>query len=124
MSDLITKLREAIEETERLAQASVLKINGGVGIWSPDGTAIRDDLGHLVVKHTWANESNHIVRHDPATVLRRCQADRQILALHAPYTHDDDVICQTCIEGSHLYAEHAYPCPTLVLLAQGYGVEP
>ncbi len=50
-------------------------------------------------------------------------AHRQILDLHAPYTVDGDRICQTCTEGSHLYDEIAYPCPTLRALAEAYGIE-
>lgn len=50
-------------------------------------------------------------------------AHRKILDLHAPYTVEGDRICQTCLEGSHLYAEVAYPCPTLFALAEAYGIE-
>lgn len=56
--------------------------------WHQDGMSIRgagrpyaggreDEV--LVVRHTWPQESAHIVRHDPARVLREVAADRTLL---------------------------------------------
>lgn len=50
-------------------------------------------------------------------------AHRRILDLHAPFTGEGgDKICVTCLEGNHLYAVLAYPCPTLVTLAEAYDI--
>jgi hypothetical protein len=48
----------------------------------PDGSGIRseDRYGILRVKHTWASERAHIIRNDPARVLRRVKATRDLVA--------------------------------------------
>jgi hypothetical protein len=45
---------------------------GDAGIWDTDGTPR--------VRFVWAKERDHIVRHDPARVLREIEAKRQALA--------------------------------------------
>jgi hypothetical protein len=80
--------------------------------------------------------AEHIVRHDPAAVLRRCAADRKILDLHRPvdckaFGCDCRNKCATCDwtesqeEGREPYwgypDPHVYPCPTARHLAEGYG---
>ena len=62
-----------------------------------------------------------------ARVPRQVAAHRKILELHPPFVADEDdpdPICETCVEGSHLYDVSAYPCPTLLALAEAYGIEP
>ena len=44
---------------------------GDAGIWDSDGTPR--------VKFVWAQERDHIVRHDPARVLREVEAKRRII---------------------------------------------
>ncbi len=73
----------------------------------------------------------HISLHDPQTVLRRCAADRKLLALHnTPGTVfpdgaylDDNRWCVGCGYGND--GEPLTPdvndCPTLNALAEGYG---
>lgn len=73
-------LHTQLDEDERVAQATILKLNGGRGEWTRHGMEVRDDRGHLIVKHTWPNEGDHIIRHDPAAILRRVETDRRILA--------------------------------------------
>lgn len=75
-------LRAQFDEDQRVAEANILRINGGKGEWTVDGMQVRDDRGHLIVRHTWPNEADHIVRHDPATILRRVEADRRVLAMY------------------------------------------
>jgi hypothetical protein len=126
MSDLITRLREAIDEAERIALAA------SPGPWSAnpeqdeviavDGVTVADAFA-LSSNQTRATAA-HIVATCPVRTLRMVAAHRKILDLHAPYVAvAGDPICQTCLEGSHLYAESAYPCPTLLLLSDGYGIE-
>lgn len=59
---LVARLREAIDETQRIAQAAV-GFDYGVKDWADDGDPV----------------NVHIARHDPAAVLRRCAADRKLL---------------------------------------------
>lgn len=84
MTDLVTAIRAAIEETERIAQAA-----GGTA-WVrtttyPDQAGVEDAAtGEVVVYDEGfptVAQAEHIVRHDPAAVLRRCAADRKILDL-------------------------------------------
>jgi hypothetical protein len=75
-------LREHLDEDERIAQANILKLNGGKGEWTVDGMQVRDDRGHLIVRHTWPNEGDHIARHDPARELREVEAKRRILDMY------------------------------------------
>lgn len=70
---------------------------------------------------------DHIVLHDPTTVLRRCTADRKILDIHKPYGGRGygGHACTGCGELNEDWAiEHANDCPTLLALAEGYGLTP
>jgi len=74
-------------------------------------------------------DARHIALHDPAAVLRRCAADRKILAVHAPRDRRwyDDYVCEGCgYDGADYCSEpntpHVNDCPTLLALAEGYGL--
>ncbi|MER6492707.1 DUF6221 family protein [Streptomyces griseorubiginosus] len=75
-------------------------------------------------------EADHIVTHDPDTILRRCEADRRILARHAPQPNgtgfDDGWQCQTCSQdgGDGYQYLVPYPCPTVEDLAHAHGITP
>lgn len=63
----------------------------------------------------------------PAQVLRRCAADRKILAEHKPCGGKwEPYACEGCgMDGSYMPArivEHVNDCPTLLALAEGYGL--
>ncbi|MFI1165631.1 DUF6221 family protein [Streptomyces sp. NPDC020801] len=70
----------------------------------------------------------HIARQDPAAVLRRIAADRQILDLHADNGYGE---CTTCsapdctaeVNGVEyeMLAHAPSPCTTVRLLAEGWG---
>ena len=70
----------------------------------------------------------HIALNDPASVLRRCAADRKLLTLHRPQQtgagFPDIQECRTCSADSlgdgYQYLMPA-PCPSLLALAEGYG---
>lgn len=68
---------------------------------------------------------DHIARHDPTAVLRRCAADRKILKEHAPAGGSyEPYACQGCGSDSEWGAlvEHTNDCPTLQALGEGYGL--
>ncbi len=62
----------------------------------------------------------------PARMLRRYAADRKILADHAALGFDGGVYCVGCgvdyESGPHV--ENINDCPTLLALAEGYGLTP
>ncbi|MFF7096381.1 hypothetical protein ACFY9A_28900 [Streptomyces rubradiris] len=67
--------------------------------------------------------------HDPSTALRWCSAHRKILAEHKPRagTWIDYYACAGCgYDGadycSELMVGHTNDCPTLLALAEGYGL--
>jgi hypothetical protein len=73
--------------------------------------------------------ADHIVLHDPTTVLRRCAADRRILTIHKPLaaTWSAYYACEGCgYDGADYCSEpnvaHVNDCPTLLALAEGYGL--
>jgi hypothetical protein len=67
---------------------------------------------------------------DPAPLLRRCEADRRILARHLPQPDgtpfDDGWQCRTCSEdgGDGYQYLVPYPCPELLDLAHAHGITP
>lgn len=86
-------------------------------------------------RNAW-NNAEHIALNDPAAVLRRCAADRKLLALHQPVAdhgrysepqcpiecdgqHSGPSVCASCRDyvGDPVEA----PCPTVLLIAEGYG---
>ncbi|MER5815463.1 DUF6221 family protein [Streptomyces californicus] len=82
-----------------------------------------DRNGHL--------NADHIALHDPTVALRRCAADRKILAAH-PYTtrvvnpsygpHTAGFGCETC-HGWDGVPEGRGNCPTILALAKAYGLD-
>lgn len=124
MDDLVKFIQERTDEDERIAKAATSPP------WSADGMSVRgherpyaDSTGRatvLVVRHTWPQESAHIIRHDPARTLREVEMVRAILAEHATVTAAfSGQICRVCwttrkegpLEGD------PYPCRTLRLVA-------
>lgn len=71
-------------------------------------------------------DAQHIALNDPPSVLRRCTADRKILSVHAALGFDGSVHCDGCgvdYESGPL-VENVNDCPTLLALAEGYGLTP
>lgn len=131
-TDLLARLRAAIDETERMARAAMEPANDD-GVWKRGGLShdsarvaglgivIYDEGGHDM------DQAEHIARHDPASVLRRCAADRKILELHPSAQEEigwteEITICYTCRYDNGLDS-YSFPCPTIVALAAGYGIE-
>jgi hypothetical protein len=133
MSGLITFLSARLDEDEAAAKAAT------DGPWYQDGSEIRGHNrpyagggpGILVVKHTWPQESAHIVRHDPARTLREVAAKRAILAEHGPANGGRDADrCRVCTATAHTGMRQTdarrfrAPCPTLLFLAAVYSDHP
>lgn len=138
MTELIEKLRAALDDDERVAQASIGR-NGraehGRGNWTHlDDGRVEDDQDILRVRFTWRAEGAHIARHDPARVLRQVAAMRKVLELHSPV----DVVafgkvtareCAACfdVDTYRGYSEEPprldWPCPTILAFAEAYGIE-
>lgn len=136
VDDLVVRLLAAIEETERLAQAAAKDTEHG---WSAGDEYLSDyvttvEYGSAVVVGPYSGYMSwelrrYIARHDPASVLRRCAADRKLIELHTPkrIKGDDFPQCPVCIEEKRGYPEEwcdeYHPCRTLLALAVGYGIE-
>jgi hypothetical protein len=92
MDDLIAFLRAQLDARERELDEDyevarlVLGVNAMADVingepaprWvRPEGTSeIWDTKGIPIVKHTWARESDHIIRWDPARVLAKVATER------------------------------------------------
>ena len=106
----------------RPVDTDVVRVTGedpGDGIWFQ---ALSDEI------------AEHVVYNSPESVLRRCAADRKLLASHQPmagigYEPDDDDTpgaygdiaraCSSCGTVNE-YAVH-FPCHVVRTLAEGYG---
>lgn len=122
------------EQTARQARPGPWR-PGGIGefgwtVHTGAGTVEADDSDQGMA------DCRHIALHDPESVLRRCAADRKLLELHRPvpcgqFGCDCDQKCATCdwtqsqeTGRRPVWGEcdqHAYPCPTVRAIAEGYG---
>lgn len=114
---LIEQLRAAIDETEQIAR----------GAWQENWRWYAEDktvMTHADQRGDWDGyrtagtraDAEHIARHDPESVLRRCAADREILDA---YEHADKVAGDGISpEGNYANGlEFAVKC-----IAEAYGV--
>lgn len=152
MDDLIAHIRAAIDEDERIAlaanpspwrfripNANHLDQNTIFGDGEPRGV---DKLRQVCnVEMAWEREANaaHIVRHDPARVLRQVAAHRKILDLHdyisktghcAFFDRERGIHRTQCWHcpgcGGRDWDIDGFnsPCPSVLALADAYGIEP
>jgi hypothetical protein len=126
INNLASRILAAIEETEQLARAATS------GPWTvdPDRGVFAGVLDRDWVAGTDRVDAEHITRHDPDAVLRRCEADRRTVQCHQP-TEDRSgwlpdgsygpisPACTAC--GSEDYAE-PWPCLDLFDRADAYGI--
>jgi hypothetical protein len=133
--DLVTWLRDELDRVEQLARATT--VYQPYDEWTPVGVEDDRDTARscwevaLIARPAVRSPSarslmEHIAAHDPATVLRRVAADRQILEEHRAnevYLDDRDLGCFTYLTTLCRCCVNAvgYPCPTIRLLAKGYG---
>lgn len=135
MNDLVDFLRARLAEDEQAAREC-----GGAPWSAPipgqihvDAKAIADNklaLGQLGYVATVLHEQDrrHIVRHDPARVLREVEAKRRILERHRPeyhlrirdgaYAQDDDPHCPEHLDG------RPWPCADVRDMAAVYADHP
>lgn len=130
--DLAARILEAIDRTEEIARAVDDNSAPWDGQWkSQYGLVVRTYNGWVLVHGTDAAPlrtglARHIAHNDPATVLRRCAADRRILNAHLTDVLSDTLYgrlysCHTC----HRFTDEGTPrwwCETLLALADGYGI--
>jgi hypothetical protein len=144
----ITQQITAVEDTARKA-AALCGCHPPAPSWSfrdgdepTDGRILVVDEPHPGLKRKinrrWNGSyeglfmAEHIVRHDPAAVLRRCAADRKILDRHnVDLSSADDRLYATACHGCGTYGDCDDPvtdnindCPELLDLADGYGITP
>ncbi|MDX2749629.1 DUF6221 family protein [Streptomyces scabiei] len=115
MDDLAQWLSAQLDEDERTARKAgdSFRQIGETGVI----VATEGDRAEECASANWAGVAEHIVRHDPARVLREVEAKRRILTEHAL----NGWVCTTCDNGD---VEQVYPCPTQRLLATVYADRP
>lgn len=129
-TDLIAELRAALDAEEAAARAAFGKWGGVEGTdwiievglpldeWQPPGYG--NNLGSIRLEE----HRKHIIRHDPLTVLADIAAKRGIIECHEPWTAaNGDIICGRCGR-EHIDGRPGghYPCQTMRLLAEAYGI--
>ncbi|MEV6180167.1 DUF6221 family protein [Streptomyces sp. NPDC052015] len=132
MPDLHGWITQQVDETQRIAEAAC---GQGAGRWHHEtgyhSGRVEDERGETVVYDEGApleEEAAHIALHDPAAVLRRCEADRRILERHRL---DPDVHYEPACKGCGTYGDMELPetdnlneCPELLDLAHAHGLTP
>lgn len=127
----ITQQVDYAEETARLVEDRSAPWDGQ---WMADGnSAVRTVNGHvLFYRHgpdpLKSGLADHVAANDPATVLRRCEADRRILARHRL---DPNFPYETACYGCGTYGDldlsntdNLNDCPELLDLAHAHGITP
>ena len=144
MTDLTTRLLAVIEETERIARVAIAALEDDEAAEWKASNVYGDDSGHPTEFDVWfgyipddstivrfyvqhSDVARHIACHDPASVLRRCAADRKIVELHGVMSDFTGPGCGSCGDWDHAVSYEItdplpFPCPTLLALADGYGI--
>lgn len=124
MPDLHGWITQQIDKTEHQARAAA---ELQALEWSCPSTGVVD-LGDDLISTGDRDVAYHIVRHDPAAVLRRCEADRRILARHTldPNVHYEPACkgCRTYGDQEMAYTDNLNECPELLDLAEAHGLTP
>jgi hypothetical protein len=127
VTDLVSRLLAAITETEEIAIGAA----EWFGESATPGSA--PSWRYVEVGHIWndrdgdiaddvmGRHADHIALHDPASVLRRCEADREISELHRKADPPEIWLCVVCGPMGQTI-DCTYPCDTVRLLARGYGL--
>lgn len=132
MPDLHAWIIQQIDKTQRIAEAAR---GQGEGRWHHEtgyhSGRVEDERGKTVVYDEGApleEEAAHIALNDPAAMLRRCAADRKILARHRL---NPDVTYEPACKGCGTYGDQELSevdnlneCPELLDLAEAHGLTP
>jgi len=124
MPDLHGWITQQIDRRENLAERAA---HYGRRDWPQPATAVVDVGDSWPITTEAGPIAEHISDNDPATVLRRCAADRKVLAVHAPAGGTwNPYACDGCGIDSEYGHEvlHTNDCETLLALAEGYGLTP
>ncbi|WP_405941590.1 DUF6221 family protein [Streptomyces sp. NBC_00207] len=117
MPDLHGWISQQIDEAEQAARTcppSPMPVETGASDYV--ATEVRDATGQVRATGLFVT---------PAAALRRCAADRKILAIHcyAGGNHWDQYACRGCGSDDTGYlVDHTNDCETLIALAEGYGI--
>lgn len=119
-------------EGEIRRREEVARSHGEAPLWEydPAFSMVRDaEAGSAVARVFLDGTGDHIMLNDPDAVLRRCAADRKILAAH-PYIDaprssrkGPPFACETCHVDDG-YVSGGGNCDTVLALAEAYGLEP
>jgi hypothetical protein len=133
--DTTPGLHEWIEGEIKRLEAAARDHQQACGSWEFDSFVheVRDRCNAGTVAAVYRDGTGQfIMLNDPDAVLRRCAADRKILAAH-PYTtrvvnpgygpHTAGFGCETCHDWDGV-PEGRGNCATILALAEGYGLEP
>ncbi|MGW7688831.1 DUF6221 family protein [Streptomyces asiaticus] len=126
----ITQQVDAVEVAARKASdctaARRWEAVGSLVVTVPDENTAGPDIIESTF-HTYDDALVHAARHDPATVLRRCEADRRILARHRldPERVAFPASCKGCGNDTDWglpNVDNLNDCPELRDLAYAHGV--
>jgi hypothetical protein len=126
MSDLVPWLRAQLDSDEAAARDCprpegwhIEDRTSGFDERDPELIGGGKSIATFAYDHCGALTLAHVIRHDPASVLRDIAAKRAIVDLHICPCPDDCGECGAC-SGAH-HADPTYaPCPTLRHLAAAY----
>lgn len=123
----ITQQVDRVEETARAVEDRSAPWDGQ---WMADGnSAVRTLNGHVLFYRHGPDPlkpglADHVAQHDPAAVLRRCDADRRILSRHR---RDPNCLAWAACKGCGNddwglpNVENQNDCPELLDLAHAHG---
>ncbi|MFJ9988601.1 DUF6221 family protein [Streptomyces globisporus] len=120
--DILAWLERAIATREKTAlsadQGTWTATHEGYEEWDASvGTSTGGAVANCNIE-----DADHIALNDPESVLRRCTADRKLIAEHGPCS-DQDLGCKGCgfNNQEESMVDHYEECPVLCALAEGYG---
>lgn len=118
LADLAAWVLAAIDAVEELAEEAA---SDGIDTWKPEDPSYWWNDEHPMSM----SEKRHIALHDPKAVLRRCSADRRVLARHSPMPGtfpELPPVCTYCEENDSHGARVLWPCADFVDLADAHGI--
>lgn len=121
--DILAFLDAAITAREEAARAVGFDtIETGDYLWGAKYLILRRGDESKAAPEMDAGLADHIALNAPASVLRRCAADRKLIAEHGPVGHWD-LGCKGCgfNNQEESMVDHYQDCPVLRALAEGYG---